>query len=82
LDQALKPDHRRELVEDLNRDGISNGKNPTPDDLNIISRRYNLTQSYLQTDYVQNDKILNAAFREADKDLRNMLQRAAAKPAK
>jgi len=41
-----------------------------------------LTQSYLQTDYVQNDKILNAAFREADKDLRNMLQRAAAKPAK
>ena len=82
LDQALKPDHRRELVEDLNRDGISNGKNPTPDDLNIISRRYSLTQSYLQTDYVQNDKILNAAFREADKDLRNMLQRAAAKPAK
>lgn len=78
LDQTLKPDHRRELVEDLNQDGLANEKNPTPADLQLIANRYALTQTYLQQDYVQNDKMLNAAFREADKDLRNMLQRAAA----
>jgi len=78
LDPALKPDHRRELVEDLNTDGLSNKKNPSPADLEIIANRYALTQAYLQQDYVQNDQGLNAAFREADKDLRQMLERAAA----
>ena len=78
LDQALLPDHRRELVEDLNQDGLSNKKTPTPEDLQMIANRYALTQAYLQQDYVQNDNVLNAAFREADKDLRQMLERAAA----
>jgi len=78
LDPALKPDQRRELVEDLNTDGLSNKKNPSAADLQIIARRYELTQAYLQQDYVQNDKVLLAAFREADKDLRNLLQKAAA----
>ncbi len=80
LDQTLKPDHRRELVEDLNQDGLSNEKNPTPEDLQIIANRYAITQSYLQQDYVQNDKVLNAAFKEANKDLRNMLQKASTAP--
>jgi hypothetical protein len=78
VDPALQPDQKRELVEDLNQDGLSNKKTPTPEDLGIIANRYALTQAYLQQDYVQNDKVLNAAFREADKDLRNLLQRAAA----
>jgi hypothetical protein len=78
LDTTLKPDHRRELVEDLNTDGLSNKKNPTPQDLQIIAKRYELTQAYLQQDYTQNDPVLRKAFLEADKDLRNMLQRAAA----
>lgn len=78
LDPALKPDQRRELVEDLNTDGLSNKKNSSAADLEIIAKRYELTQAYLQQDYVQNDKVLNAAFREADKDLRNLLQKAAA----
>lgn len=77
LDPALKPEQRRELVEDLNTDGLSNKKNPSATDLEIIAKRYALTQAYLQQDYVQNDKVLNAAFREADKDLRNLLQKAA-----
>jgi hypothetical protein len=77
LDQALLPDQRRELVEDLNQDGLSNKKTPTPEDLKIIASRYALTQAYLLQDYVLNDKVLNAAFREADKDLRNLLQKAA-----
>jgi hypothetical protein len=76
LDATLKPDQRRELVEDLNQDGLSNQKNLSPADLEIVSKRYALTQAYLRQDYVQSDKVLNAAFREADKDLANMLQRA------
>lgn len=78
LDQTLTPDQKRNLIEDLNQDGLSNTRNPTPEELKIIAKRYELTQAYLQQDYVLNDKLLNAAFREADKDLRNMLQRAAA----
>jgi hypothetical protein len=77
LDTTLKPDHRRELVEDLNTDGLINKKNPTLQDLQIIAKRYELTQAYLQQDYAQNDPVLRKAFLEADKDLRNMLQRAA-----
>ena len=78
FDQTLLPDQKRELVEDLNQDGLSNKKEPSPEELKIIANRYALTQAYLQEESVQNDKVLNAAFREADKDLRNMLQRAAA----
>jgi hypothetical protein len=78
LDPSLTADQKRNLVEDLNEDGLVNKKTPTPEDLTIIARRYALTQAYLQQDYVLNDRMLNAAFREADKDLRNLLQKAAA----
>lgn len=78
LDPALLPDQKRELVEDLNQDGLVNRKAPTEEDLRIIANRYQITQSYLQQEYVQGDPVLNAAFREADKDLRKMLERAAA----
>lgn len=77
LDESLLPDQRRNLVEDLNEDGLNNRRNPTPEDLHIIANRYALTQSYLKQDYVQNDKMLSEAFHEADKDLRNMLDKAA-----
>lgn len=80
MDPTLYPDQKRELVEDLNQDGLVNRKSPTPGDLQVIANRYQLTQSYLQQDYVENDPTLNAAFREADKDLRKMLERAAAGP--
>ncbi len=78
LDQALKPDQTRNLIEDLNQDGLNNRRAPTAEDLKIIANRYELTQAYLQQDYVQNNKVLHEAFREADKDLANLLQRAAA----
>lgn len=80
LDPQLKPDQRRNLVEDLNQDGLSNPRNPTPEDLKVIANRYALTQTYLQQDYVKNDKTLNAAFQEANKDLAKMLERAGATP--
>ena len=77
-DLTLKPDQRRELVEDLNRDGLSNKKALSPADLQTIANRYALTQTYLQQDYVQNDPVLTKAFLEANKDLAKMLERAAA----
>ncbi|GAA5126237.1 hypothetical protein JIN84_15250 [Luteolibacter yonseiensis] len=80
LDPALLPDQKRNLVEDLNEDGLSNRRAPTAEDLQIITKRYELTQAYLRQDYVQNDGVLNEAFREADKDLRKMLERAASPP--
>jgi len=80
LDPQLNPDQRRNLVEDLNQDGLVNRRNPTPEDLKIIAKRYELTQSYLQQDYVKNDKLLNEAFLEANKDLANLLQRAGVTP--
>ncbi len=76
LDQTLKPDQTRNLVEDLNQDGLANRRAPTTEDLKIIAKRYELTQAYLRQDYVINNKTLNAAFTEADKDLFNLLQRA------
>ncbi|MBI3874928.1 MAG: hypothetical protein HY300_02990 [Verrucomicrobia bacterium] len=76
-DPALHGNPIRNLVEDLNQDGISNRKVPTPEDLKLIASRYDLTQQYLQQDFVQADKVLLGAFKEANKDLANMLQRAA-----
>ncbi len=78
LDGALTPDARRNLIEDLNQDGLSSKRNLSPEDLALVTARYRLTQTYLQQDYVQGDRMLLEAFKEADKDLRNMLQRAAA----
>ena len=78
LDGALTPDARRNLIEDLNQDGLSSKRNLSPEDLALVTARYRLTQTYLQQDYVQGDRVLLEAFKEADKDLRNMLQRAAA----
>ncbi|MBI5802642.1 MAG: hypothetical protein HZA92_18205 [Verrucomicrobia bacterium] len=79
-DPALQGEPIRNLVEDLNQDGIRNEKQPTPEDLKLIANRYALTQRYLQQDFVLNNKALLEGFREADKDLRNMLQRASAPP--
>ncbi|HRZ92842.1 MAG TPA: hypothetical protein P5022_08040, partial [Candidatus Paceibacterota bacterium] len=73
---------RRNLIEDLNQDGLVNRKFPPPEDLPIVAQRYALTQAYLTKDYVQNDPLLNAAFREADKDLRHLLDAATAAAAR
>lgn len=64
----------------MNQDGIRNEKQPTPEDLKLIANRYALTQRFLQQDFVLNNKALLEGFREADKDLRNMLLKAAAPP--
>jgi hypothetical protein len=81
LDQTLLPDQKRNLIEDLNEDGIINRKTLTPTDLEVVANRYAITQEYLRQDYVTQNQTLNAAFLEADKDLRKMLEKATAAPA-
>ncbi len=78
LDQSLLPDQKRNLIEDLNEDGLVNRKALTPADLEVVANRYAITQEYLRQDYVSQNQALNAAFLEADKDLRKMLEKAAA----
>ena len=80
LDPSLLPDQKSNLVEDLNEEGLTNQKVPTPEDLQLIAKRYELTQAYLQETYVLNDETLHAAFVEADKDLHRMLEKAAGAP--
>jgi hypothetical protein len=77
-DPTLKPAQRRELVLDLDQDGLQNDKTPTPADLPIVANRLALTQAYLQQDYVRNDSVLNKAFLEANKDLLKLLERGTA----
>jgi hypothetical protein len=79
-DPSLTPDQRRNLIEDLNQDGLSNRRNPTPDDLKIIANRYQLAQWYLQQPSVQNDPVAFRAFQEANKDVIQMLQNAGMLP--
>jgi len=77
-DQSLNPAQRRELILDLDQDGLQNDKTPTPADLPIVANRLALTQTYLQQDYVRNDPVLNRAFLEANKDLQRLLERGTA----
>jgi len=77
-DASLKPAQRRELVLDLDQDGLQNDKTPTPVDLPIVANRLSITQAYLQQDYVQNDPVLQKAFLEANKDLQKLLERGTA----
>ena len=77
-DPTLKPAQRRELVLDLDQDGLQNDKTPTPADLPIVANRLSLTQAYLQQDFVRNDPVLNKAFLEANKDLQKLLERGTA----
>jgi hypothetical protein len=73
-DPSITPDQRRNLIEDLNQDGLSNHRNPTPEDLIIIANRYELAKWYLQQPSVQNDPAATRGFNEASQDLARMLQ--------
>jgi len=78
-DPGLKVDQRRELIEDLNQDGFENLKNPTPRDLELMKNRLDLINLY------RNDadhKVVVGAFKEAEKDLLNMLAKHANSPPK
>ena len=69
-DPSLPANERKDLIEDLNEDGLSDPKHPGPQDLPLIMNRIRLIESLgpLAMDSVNAD-----AFAEAYKDLQNML---------
>lgn len=69
-DPAMPFDDRRELIEDLNQDGIQNEDKPTARDAQLITNRLALIDKF----YSDNDpEGIKDAWKEAQKDLRNML---------
>jgi hypothetical protein len=75
-DESVPADERKDLIEDLNEDGISDPKNPTRQDLGLIQSRITLIEQLLPSAM---DKTNADAFREAHKDLVNMNSRLTGK---
>jgi hypothetical protein len=71
-DPNLSADERKDLIEDLNEDGISNPSKPTAKDLPLIVSRIELIEKLAPSAI---DKANADAFKEAHKDLVNMYQR-------
>ena len=63
----LPPDERRELIEDLNQDGLTDPKHPAPEDMPLILNRLALLEQINPMDQVNAD-----AIQEAYKDLANL----------
>ncbi len=68
-DPSIPFDHRRELIEDLNQDGLENEKNPTPHDAQLVAKRLELIDQLYNE--VENPALINA-WHEAGKDLQKM----------
>jgi hypothetical protein len=68
-DPSLSAHERSDLIEDLNEDGLSDPRNPTPEDLPLILNRIQLIEA-IAWDAV--DEVNAAAFQEAYKDLVNL----------
>lgn len=71
-DPTLLKNHRRELIEDLNREGFANSKNLTANDLPLIQNRITLIEQLAPSAM---DQVNAAAFKEAYKDLLAMRAR-------
>ena len=68
-DPTIPAHERKDLIEDLNEDGISDPKHPTTDDLPVILRRLLI----IETAFADAMDDVNAdAFEEAYKDLINL----------
>lgn len=68
-DPSLSADERQNLIEDLNEDGLSDPKNPSPADLPLIVNRIALIGELARDPM---DKVNADAFAEAYKDLTNL----------
>jgi hypothetical protein len=68
-DPSLSAEERKDLIEDLNEDGLSDYKNPTEEDLPLILSRIALLE---QIGPEAMDDVNAAAFEEAYKDLMNL----------
>jgi hypothetical protein len=69
-DPSLPPEERKDLIEDLNEDGLSDPKHPTDADLPLIASRVALIE---QLAPYALDSVNNDAFAEAYKDLVGLL---------
>lgn len=76
-DPGLKPDQRRNLIEDLNEAGFADPKHLTPADLALIQKRIGMIEQLAPGSM---DQINAAAFQEAYKDLVNMQNSLLPKP--
>jgi hypothetical protein len=72
-DSSLPANDRRNLIEDLNEDGLSNLRNLSTDDVQLVANRIRLIDSLAPNAM---DQVNAAAFQEARKDLVNMYNRA------
>jgi hypothetical protein len=68
-DPNLPDESRKNLIEDLNEDGLSDPKNPGPQDLPLIANRLRLIA---ELEPYAMDQINQDAFHEAFKDLAKM----------
>jgi len=71
-DPKLPAEERKDLIEDLNEDGISNPSRPAASDLPLITSRIHLIEQLVSSAM---DDVNAAAFKEAHKDLVNMYDR-------
>ena len=71
-DPSLSANARSNLIEDLNEDGFRDPDNPTLDELPMIEYRIELIEDLLP--YAM-DEVNSDAFKEARKDLVNMVER-------
>ena len=71
-DPTLSANARRNLIEDLNEDGLSNPRNPTADDLPVILYRIQLIEQLAPSAM---DQVNSEAFQEAYRDLVNLAAR-------
>ena len=68
-DPTVSADERQNLIEDLNEDGLSDPKHPTPADLPLIVSRIWLIEELAPW---STDRVNTEAFAEAYKDLQNL----------
>lgn len=69
-DPTLPSEERKDLIEDLNEDGLSNPHDPGPQDMPLIAARIQLIESLAP--YAM-DQVDANAFAEAEKDLIGMM---------
>jgi hypothetical protein len=66
---SLPAKERQNLIEDLNEDGLTDPKHPSPADLPVILNRLDLIEEYAPFSM---DQVNYDAFQEAYKDLLNL----------
>lgn len=68
-DPNLPSEERKDLIEDLNEDGLTDPKNPTPEDMPLIANRMQILEGMSSQPM---DSVNAKAFAEAYKDLWNL----------